>query len=128
MSLATTSALSFKSLWVNAPTRGKPQRFWDKIRFGIERASAGAFGASPGASLAWRVGALGRLRPRAKSRNTSARTFFSKMMSQRLSGYQRKEFDRYQTPEWVTNVLMVHIPDIEKREAPQLDAALFCRF
>jgi hypothetical protein len=36
-------------------------------------------------------------------------------MSQRPSGYERKEFDRYQTPAWVTNALVAHIPDIARR-------------
>jgi len=31
-------------------------------------------------------------------------------MSQRDSGYKRKEFDRYETPEWVTKCLLPHIP------------------
>jgi hypothetical protein len=36
-------------------------------------------------------------------------------MSQRPSGYQRKEFDRYQTPALVTNVLVPHISNIAWR-------------
>jgi hypothetical protein len=36
-------------------------------------------------------------------------------MSQRPSGYERKEFDRYQTPAWVTAVLVPHIPNIAQR-------------
>src|SRR6516165_6808874 len=31
-------------------------------------------------------------------------------MSQRVSGYARKERDLYETPEWVTNVLVPHLP------------------
>src|SRR6516165_7961981 len=36
-------------------------------------------------------------------------------MSQRPSGYERKERDRYQTPAWVTNVLVPHIPNLAGR-------------
>ena len=36
-------------------------------------------------------------------------------MSQRPSGYQRKERDQYQTPAWVTAALVLHIPDISRR-------------
>jgi hypothetical protein len=36
-------------------------------------------------------------------------------MSQRPSGYKRKELDRYQTPAWVTATLMPHIPDLRER-------------
>jgi hypothetical protein len=32
-------------------------------------------------------------------------------MSQRDSGYQRKERDRYETPSWVTEALLPHIPE-----------------
>ncbi len=32
-------------------------------------------------------------------------------MSQRDSGYQRKERDLYETPEWVTRALLPHIPE-----------------
>jgi methylase of polypeptide subunit release factors len=32
-------------------------------------------------------------------------------MSQRDSGYERKERDCYETPEWVTEALLPHIPD-----------------
>lgn len=32
-------------------------------------------------------------------------------MSQRQSGYARKEFDAYETPEWVTRALLIHIPE-----------------
>jgi hypothetical protein len=32
-------------------------------------------------------------------------------MSQRASGYERKERDLYETPEWVTRALVPHIPD-----------------
>ena len=32
-------------------------------------------------------------------------------MSQRDSGYERKERDSYETPEWVTLALLPHIPD-----------------
>jgi hypothetical protein len=32
-------------------------------------------------------------------------------MSQRDSGYQRKERDNYETPEWVTEALLPHLPD-----------------
>lgn len=32
-------------------------------------------------------------------------------MSQRKSGYVRKEFDAYETPEWVTEALLPHIPE-----------------
>lgn len=32
-------------------------------------------------------------------------------MSQRVSGYVRKELDAYETPEWVTLALMPHIPE-----------------
>lgn len=31
-------------------------------------------------------------------------------MSQRNSGYERKERDLYETPEWVTHVIMPHLP------------------
>ncbi len=31
-------------------------------------------------------------------------------MSQRDSGYERKERDLYETPEWVTEALLPHIP------------------
>lgn len=31
-------------------------------------------------------------------------------MSQRDSGYQRKERDAYETPEWVTLALIPHLP------------------
>jgi hypothetical protein len=31
-------------------------------------------------------------------------------MSQRGSGYERKERDLYETPEWVTEALMPHLP------------------
>jgi hypothetical protein len=33
------------------------------------------------------------------------------LMSQRDSGYERKERDLYETPEWVTEALMPHIPE-----------------
>jgi hypothetical protein len=36
-------------------------------------------------------------------------------MSQRPSGYERKERDQYQTPAWVTNVLVPHIPNLASR-------------
>jgi hypothetical protein len=36
-------------------------------------------------------------------------------MSQRPSGYERKELDRYQTPAWVTDVLVAHFPDLDRR-------------
>jgi hypothetical protein len=36
-------------------------------------------------------------------------------MSQRPSGYERKELDRYQTPAWVTAALVPHILDIARR-------------
>jgi hypothetical protein len=36
-------------------------------------------------------------------------------MSQRPSGYQRKERDQYQTPAWVTAALVGHIPGIARR-------------
>jgi hypothetical protein len=32
-------------------------------------------------------------------------------MSQRDSGYERKERDLYETPEWVTDVIVDHLPD-----------------
>lgn len=32
-------------------------------------------------------------------------------MSQRVSGFARKELDRYETPEWVTLALLPHLPD-----------------
>lgn len=32
-------------------------------------------------------------------------------MSQRDSGYERKERDLYETPEWVTEALLPHLPD-----------------
>jgi len=32
-------------------------------------------------------------------------------MSQRESGYERKERDLYETPEWVTEALLPHLPD-----------------
>jgi hypothetical protein len=31
-------------------------------------------------------------------------------MSQRESGYERKERDLYETPEWVTEALLPHLP------------------
>jgi hypothetical protein len=31
-------------------------------------------------------------------------------MSQRASGYEREELDRYETPEWVTEALVPHLP------------------
>ena len=36
-------------------------------------------------------------------------------MSQRPSGYERKERDQYQPPVWVTNVLVPHIPNLASR-------------
>lgn len=33
-------------------------------------------------------------------------------MSQRDSGYERKERDLYETPEWVTDALLPHIPNL----------------
>ena len=36
-------------------------------------------------------------------------------MSQRNSGYERKERDLYETPEWVTECLLPHIPDYVTR-------------
>jgi hypothetical protein len=36
-------------------------------------------------------------------------------MRQRPSGYQRKEFDRYQTAAWATGALVPHIPNIAQR-------------
>ena len=33
-------------------------------------------------------------------------------MSQRDSGYERKERDLYETPEWVTEALLPHLPTI----------------
>lgn len=35
-------------------------------------------------------------------------------MSQRDSGYERKERDLYETPEWVTEALLPHIPRLPK--------------
>lgn len=35
-------------------------------------------------------------------------------MSQRDSGYARKERDLYETPEWVTEALLPHLPPIER--------------
>lgn len=35
-------------------------------------------------------------------------------MSQRKSGYERKEHDLYETPEWVTEALLPHIPKTMK--------------
>jgi len=34
-------------------------------------------------------------------------------MSQRESGYERKERDLYETPEWVTHALRQHVADVE---------------
>ena len=31
-------------------------------------------------------------------------------MSQRPSGYERKEWDLYETPEWVTEAVIPHLP------------------
>ena len=43
----------------------------------------------------------------------------SQIMAQDEASDQREEFDRYQTPAWVTNVLVPQIPHItERREAP----------
>jgi hypothetical protein len=36
-------------------------------------------------------------------------------MSQRPSGYERKERDQYQTPAWVTAALVPHIPGVARR-------------
>jgi methylase of polypeptide subunit release factors len=35
-------------------------------------------------------------------------------VSQRGSGYQRKERDAYETPEWVTRALLTHLPAVKK--------------
>jgi hypothetical protein len=39
----------------------------------------------------------------------------TKRLSQRPSGYERKERDQYQTPVWVTNVLVPHISNLASR-------------
>lgn len=36
-------------------------------------------------------------------------------MSQRESGYERKERDLYETPEWVTHALIPHLPPVKLR-------------
>src|SRR4051812_26447435 len=36
-------------------------------------------------------------------------------MSQRNSGHDRKELDRYETPDWVTHALVPHLPPIDGR-------------
>jgi hypothetical protein len=36
-------------------------------------------------------------------------------MSQRESGYERKERDSYQTPAWVTRAVVPHLPDLKGR-------------
>jgi hypothetical protein len=36
-------------------------------------------------------------------------------VSQRPSGYERKERDLYETPAWVTAALVPHVPDVARR-------------
>ena len=46
-------------------------------------------------------------------------------MSQRPSGYQRKEFDRYQTPAWVTNVARAaHSQHNRQKRSPDTDSGI----
>ena len=47
-------------------------------------------------------------------------------MSQRHSGYVRKERDLYETPEWVTEALIPHLRGIRMVRREMVRCQMFC--